>query len=66
MNGTADPELLSFSVQVIERHGGLVEQRGDHLFSLLPGPLARFLELPEEAQLGGEGFPLLYGSPVLD
>ena len=66
MNAMADPELLSFSVQVLERHGGLVEQRGGHLFSLLPGPLARMLELPEEVQLGGEGFPLLYGSPVLD
>jgi hypothetical protein len=66
MNGAADPELLSFSIQVLERHGGLVEQRIDHLFSLLPGPLARSLDLPEEARLGGEGFPLLYGSPVLD
>ena len=67
MNGAADPELLSFSVRVLERHGGLVEQRADHLFSLLPGPLARSLDLPEEARLGGgEGFPLLYGSPVLD
>jgi hypothetical protein len=66
MNGTVDPELLSFSVQVLERHGGLVERRGDYLFSLLPGPLAHLLELPEEAQLGGEGSPLLYGSPVLD
>jgi len=66
MNGATDPELLSFSVQVLERHGGLVEQRVDHLFSLLPGPLARSLELSEEARLGGEGFPLLYGSPVLD
>ncbi len=66
MNGMADPELWSFSVQVLETHGGLVEQRGDHLLSLLPGPLARLLELPEEVQLGGEGFPLLYGSPVLD
>jgi hypothetical protein len=66
MNGAADSELLSFSVQVLERHGGLVEQRGDHLLSLLPGPLAQSLELPEEARLGGEGFPLLYGSPLLD
>jgi hypothetical protein len=66
MNGAADPELLSFSVQVLERHGGLVEQRDEYLLSLLPGPLARSLELPEEARLGGEGFPLLYGSPVLD
>jgi hypothetical protein len=66
MNGAADPELLSFSIQVLERHGGLVEQRADHLFSLLPGPLAQSLDLPEEARLGGEGFPLLYGSPVLD
>jgi len=66
MNGAADPELLSFSAQVLERHGGLVEQRDEYLLSLLPGPLARSLELPEEARLGGEGFPLLYGSPVLD
>jgi hypothetical protein len=66
MNGTGDPELLSFSAQVLERHGGLVERRGDHLLSLLPGPLARLVELPEETQLGGEGFPLLYGSPALD
>jgi hypothetical protein len=66
MNAAPDPELLSFAVQVLERHGGLVEQGSDHLLSLLPGPLARSLELPEEARLGGEGFPLLYGSPVLD
>ena len=38
----------------------------DHLFSLLPGPLARSLELPEEARLGGEGPPLPHGSPMLD
>ncbi len=66
MNGTADPELLSFSEEILERHGALVEQRGEQLLSLMPGPLARSLGVPEEARLGGEGFPLLYGSPVLD
>jgi hypothetical protein len=66
MNAAFDPELLSFSAQVLERHGGLVEQRDEYLLSLLPGPLARSLDLPEEVRVGGEGFPLLYGSPVLD
>jgi hypothetical protein len=66
MNGTGDPELLSFSAQVLERHGGLVEPESDHLVALLPGTLARELEIPEETRLGSEEFPLLYGSPLLD
>jgi hypothetical protein len=66
MTKGSDPEPLSFSVQVLEKHGGLVEQRSDHLLTLLPASLARLLELPEEVQLGGEGVPLLYGSPLLD
>jgi len=66
MNPGSDPEIFSFSSQVLERNGGLVEQRSDHLLALLPAPLARRLELPEEVQLGGDGAPLLYGSPLLD
>jgi len=66
MNKVSDPELFSFSVQLLEKNGGLVEQRSDHLLTLLPPHLARSLELPEEAQLGGDGVPLLYGSPLLD
>lgn len=61
-----DPELLSFSSQVLDKFGGLVERRDDHLLTLLPEPLARMLELPEEIQIGGEEAPLDYGSPLLD
>ncbi len=66
MNKVFDPELFSFSVQLLEKNGGLVEQRSDHLMTLLPGHLAHSLELPEEVRLGGDGVPLLYGSPLLD
>ena len=66
MNKVSDPEIFSFSSQVLERYGGLVEQGSDHLLALLPAPLAHRLELPEEVQLGGDGAPLLYGSPLLD
>jgi nitrate reductase assembly molybdenum cofactor insertion protein NarJ len=66
MNKVSDPELFSFSVRLIEKNGGLIEQRSDYLLTLLPEHLAHSLELPEEVRLGGEGVPLLYGSPLLD
>jgi len=66
MNEVSDPELLTFSAQVLEKNGALVEQRSDHLLALLPLPLAHLLELPEEVKLGRDGVPLLYGSPILD
>lgn len=66
MNKVSDPELFSFSVRLLEKNGGLVEQRSDHLLTLLPQHLAHSLEIPEEVRLGGDGIPLLYGSPFLD
>ena len=67
MNMTlADPELLSFAAQVLERHGGLIEPAGEHLLALMSPALAQTLELPEETELGTEEAPLLYGSPLLD
>lgn len=66
MRAASDPELLSFAGHVLERHGALVEVQSDQILGLMPVRLARLLELPEEMQLGGEGAPLLYGSPLLD
>jgi len=66
MKEVSDTELLFFSAQLLEKNGALVEQRSDHLLALLPLPLAHLLELPEEVKLGGDGVPLLYGSPLLD
>ena len=60
------PELLSFAVQVLEKHGAIAEQHDNHVMALLPSDLARTLDLPEEVQLGESGVPLLYGSPALD
>ncbi len=62
----SDPELVSFAAELLEKRGGLVEEHSDGLVALLPGDLAGVLGLPEEARLGGETMPLLYGSPVLD
>gem|GEM_PF-502953 len=66
VSASADPELLAFAAELLERRGGLVERRKEQLTALLPDELARFLELPEEAELGSEAAPLLYGSPLLD
>lgn len=66
MNKPIDEDLFFFASQVIEKHGGVVEEHEDSLVALLPGPLAEALGLPEEVQLGGNGSPLLYGSPLLD
>jgi hypothetical protein len=66
MNAPSDPALVSFAAELIERQGGVVEYRGSELFSLLPEKLARSLELPEEATIGGDETPLLYGSPLVD
>ncbi len=66
MSEILDSELFSFSARVLEKHGAVVEERPGRLLALLPAPLAHALQLPEEAQLGGDGVPLLYGSPLLD
>ncbi len=66
MREILDSELFSFSAQILEKNGAVIEQQPGHLLALLPDPLARILEIPEEAQLGGDGVPLLYGSPLLD
>ncbi|MBI4774507.1 MAG: hypothetical protein HY788_10065 [Deltaproteobacteria bacterium] len=63
---TADPELLGFAAEVIQKHGGDVEQRSDHVFALLSPDLCSVLQLPEEVQLGDGGEPLLYGGTLLD
>ena len=63
----ADPELLAFSQKAIEHLGGAAEEDNGSLLAYLPPDLAQALQVPEEVQLGQEqGFPLVYGSPVLD
>ena len=66
MSSTSDPELLAFSAELLEQHGGLIEQSSERLLALLPENLAKELGLPEEVQLGSDEAPLLYGSPLLD
>ena len=66
MISSFDPELLSFTSRVLEKQGGLVDYHDDQLFALLPQELARSLGIPEEVQIGGLDFPLIYGSPFLD
>ncbi len=66
MNTASDPSLVAFAGDVLERHGALVEPQGGRIVSLLPSDLAKELELPEEACIGGPDVPLLYGSPILD
>ncbi len=66
MSRSADPELLSFAGELLEKRGGVIESLQDHLMALLSPDLARTLELPEEAVLGSEETPLIYGSPLLD
>lgn len=63
---SVDPELLAFAARLLDRRGGLVERFPEHLTVLLPDELARFLEIPDETELGNETTPLLYGSPLLD
>lgn len=63
---TPDQELLSFTAQVLEQQGGVVELHPDYMIALLPGHLSRLMYLPEEVQIGKNGEPLLYGSPLLD
>jgi hypothetical protein len=59
-------ELLAFCQELIEHHGGIIEPASQRLLALLPGRLARELELSEELEPGSEQAPLLYGSPLLD
>jgi len=66
MTAPANAALASFAADLIERYGGVVEQRDGKLLSLLPEPVAKSLGLPEEALIGGEETPLLCGSPVVD
>lgn len=66
MISAIDPELLSFSCRIFEKYGGLVDHHDDHLLTILPPALAESLGIPDEVQLGGPEYPLLYGSPLLD
>jgi hypothetical protein len=66
MSAVSDAELLAFSAELLEKHGGLIEPQSGQLLALLPRQLAHELELPEETELGSEQAPLLYGSPLLD
>lgn len=66
MSSLADAGLDLFAARLIERYGGVVEHRDGKLLSLLPENLAKALDLPEEALIGGEEAPLLYGSPIVD
>jgi hypothetical protein len=66
MSKESDPELLAFAGELIEQRGGLIECLPDRVLALLPPDLARSLDLPEEAPLGSDEVPLLYGSPHLD
>ena len=66
MTQGSDPELLSFAGELIERRGGVVDSLPDRLMALLPNDLSQALDLPEEAPLGSDETPLLYGSPLLE
>lgn len=66
MSHAADRELLSFAAETLEHQGALVERKSDRLNVLLPHDLAEYLALAEEAVIGDENAPLLYGSPLLD
>ena len=57
---------MRYTSRVLEKQGGLVDYHDDRLFALLPQELARSLGIPEEVQIGGLDFPLIYGSPFLD
>ncbi|MCK8601606.1 hypothetical protein [Desulfoferrobacter suflitae] len=66
MNQGTDQELLSFAAQTLERQGAAVEVKPDRVIALLTQELKKQLQLPEEAVLGDEQAPLIYGSPLLD
>lgn len=66
MSKNADPELLAFAGELIEKRGGLIETMPDGVLAILPQDLARTLELPEEVPLGTDDAPMLYGSRTLD
>jgi hypothetical protein len=66
MTESTDPELLSFTAELLEHQGAAVERKAELLHALLPASLARELDLPGELELGSEQAPLLYGSPLLD
>jgi hypothetical protein len=66
MTSAAATELLSFASRVLEKYGGVVDHRGDHLLTLLPSAMAASLEIPEEVRIGDDEYPLIYGSPLLD
>lgn len=63
---TVDQELLTFASELLQERGALVESLPEGLAALLPESVAQRVGLPEEARLGGDDAPLLYGSPVLD
>lgn len=67
VENSSDPELVSFASAFLEERGALVEPRPEGgVAVLLPSALAKILSLPEEARLGSDDAPLLYGSPLLD
>jgi hypothetical protein len=66
MSHVGDRELLAFAAETLEQQGALVETRSDRLNVLLPHHLAEYLTLAEEALIGDDNAPLLYGSPLLD
>jgi len=66
MSNLVDPELLSFTAQVLERRGGVVEQYDEYLNALVPEALSQQLEIPEEVQFGANGELLMYGHPLLE
>ncbi|WP_028325397.1 hypothetical protein [Desulfatirhabdium butyrativorans] len=61
-----DPELAHFTRDFLQEHGAVVVGETDPLHALLPDEISRDLDLPEEVILGETGFPLVYGSPVVD
>ena len=61
-----DVELIRFATDFLEKSGGLVDADPDSLHALLPPDLSAALNLPEDVRLGGDDYPLLYGSPTLD
>lgn len=66
MSMVSDPDIVSFSAEILEKHGGVIERHDERLHALLPPDLAGELDVADDVELGAPDTPLIYGSPLLD